>query len=55
MITSVPSVRPSVCLLPDVRGCGAAFPLTSHVTKGGVKVEGRVHCGGVSYKQGQAE
>ena len=27
--------RPSVCLLPDVRGRGAASPLTSHVTKGG--------------------
>ena len=30
MITSVPFV----CLLPDVRGRGAASPLTSHVTKG---------------------
>ena len=33
MITSVP--RCAVCLLPDVRGHGAASPLTSHVTKGG--------------------
>ena len=35
MITSVPSVHPCVCLLPDVRGRGAASPLTLHVTKGG--------------------
>ena len=51
MNTSVPSV----CPLPDVRGRGAASPLTSHVTKGGRGYRYGVHCGGVSYKQGQAE
>ena len=34
MTTSVPYVC-TVCLLPDVRGCGVASPLTSHVTIGG--------------------
>ena len=49
MITSVPSVCLYVCLFPDVRGRGAASPLTSHVTKGGRGRGYRVHCGGVSY------
>ena len=42
LYTSVPC-RPSVCLLPDVRGHGVASPLISHVTKGGRTVVGAVY------------